>query len=141
MSAQNKGDNSFLGSGWGFPPHFNKSKRSVEMLTGEADIQSSLQILMTTSLGERFMRSKYGSRVPDMVFETMDSSQRAVLKQHVKDSIALYEPRITPIDIQIDMNSLEGRVEISVDYKVDATNSRRNFVFPFYILEGTEVSK
>ncbi len=111
------------------------------MLSGEEDIESSLQVLMTTSLGERFLRSKYGSRVPNMVFETMDSSQRAVLKQHVKDSISLYEPRITPIDIQVNMNPLEGKVEISVDYRVAATNSRRNFVYPFYLIEGTEVTK
>lgn len=141
MSTQNKGDNSFLGSGWGFPPQFNKARKSVEMLSGEEDIESSLQVLMTTSLGERFLRSKYGSRVPSMVFETMDSSQRAVLKQHVKDSISLYEPRITPIDIQVNMNPLEGKVEISVDYRVAATNSRRNFVYPFYLIEGTEVTK
>lgn len=141
MSSQNIGDNSFLGTGWGFPPTFNLQKKSVEMLSGEEDIMSSLQILVTTSLGERVLRSKYGSKVPDMVFEPMDSSQRAVLRQHIIDSIRLYEARIVPLEVTVTMDSLEGRVEINVDFKITATNNRRNFVYPFYVLEGTEVSK
>ena len=32
-------------------------------------------------------------------------------------------------------------VDILVDYKIAATNTRRNFVYPFYLLEGTEVQK
>lgn len=141
MSSQNTGDSSFLGSGWGFPPTFNIQKKSVEMLTGEEDILSSLQILVTTSLGERVLRSKYGTKVPDMVFEPMDSSQRAGLRQHIIDSIRLYESRIKPIEVTVNMFSLEGRVEINVDFKIVATNNRRNFVYPFYVLEGTEVTK
>jgi hypothetical protein len=39
------------------------------------------------------------------------------------------------------MDVLVGKVEINVDYKIVATNNRRNFVYPFYILEGTEVTK
>ncbi len=141
MSANNIGDNSFLGTGWGFPPTFNKSRKSVEMLSGEEDILSSLHILMTTSLGERVLRSKYGSRVPSMIFEPMDSSQRALLRQHIKDSIALYEPRVTNVNVEVQMDYLEGRVDILVEFTVVATNNRRNFVYPFYIIEGTEVTK
>jgi uncharacterized protein len=142
MSTQdNITNSSFLGTGWGFPPTFNKHKQSVEVISGEEDIMSSLRILFTTSLGERFMRSKYGSQVPAMVFEPLDSSQRALLRQHVIDSIHLYEPRIMPLDVTVTMDVLQGKVEISVDFKISATNTRRNFVYPFYVLEGTEVTK
>jgi phage baseplate assembly protein W len=141
MSAGNIGDSSFLGTGWGFPPAFDKRKKSVDMLSGEEDIMSSLQILMTTSLGERVLRSKFGSKVPNMIFETIDSSQRAILRQHIIDAIYLYEPRIVPLDVIVEMDVLEGRVDIDVQFKIVATNNRRNFVYPFYVLEGTEVTK
>lgn len=111
------------------------------MISGEEDIISSLQILMTTSIGERILRSRYGSRVPSMVFEPLDSSQRAVLRQHILDSINLYEPRIIPMEVTVEMDVLVGRVDINVDFKIIATNNRRNFVYPFYIIEGTEVTK
>ena len=42
----------FLGSGWGFPPIFDKNKRSVRMISDEEDISSSLEILLSTSIGE-----------------------------------------------------------------------------------------
>jgi phage baseplate assembly protein W len=141
MASKNIGDNSFLGTGWGFPPTFNRNQRSVEMISGEEDILSSLNILMTTSLGERVLRTNYGSRVPNMVFEPLDSSQRAILSQHIIDSIYLYEPRIVPLDVIVEVRPLEGRVDIMVEFKVVATNNRRNFVYPYYIIEGTEVVK
>ncbi len=111
------------------------------MISGEEDIMSSLEILFSTSIGERIMRIKYGSQVPSMVFEPLDSSQRASLSSHVMRAIILYEPRIKPLDVRVDMDYLEGKVTISVDFSVVTTNNRRNFVYPFYIIEGTEVRK
>lgn len=141
MSTNNINDQSFLGTGWSFPPSFNKRKQSVEMLDGIDDIQSSLRILMTTSLGERSLRSKFGSKIANMVFEPIDNTQQAVLRSHVMDAIFLHEPRIRPIDVTVSIDNLAGKVEIDIEYKVVATNTRRNFVYPFYQLEGTEVSK
>ena len=37
-------------------------------------------------------------------------------------------------------DELEGKLLIEIDYVVKATNSRLNFVFPFYKNEGTEVA-
>ena len=141
MSTKNISESDFLGTGWTFPPVFTKEKQSVEMISGEQDILSSLEILFSTSFGERIMRSKYGSKVPNMVFEPMDSSQRASLSAHVVEAIKLHEPRIRPIEVRVDMDYLAGRVTISIDFSIITTNNRRNFVFPFYIIEGTEVRK
>lgn len=140
MSNSNNND-SFLGRGWSFPPTFSKYKKSVEMLEGEEDIQSSLRILVSTSLGERSMRSKYGTKVANMMFEPFDNSQAAILKANITDAIYLHEPRIRPVRVEVEVDDLEGRVEIQVEYKIVATNTRRNFVYPFYQLEGTEIKQ
>ncbi len=141
MATDNNNERSFLGRGWSFPPQFNKRKKAVEMLEGEADIESSLRILMSTSLGERALRSKYGSRIASMLFNPIDSSQQAILRSHITDIILLHEPRIRPLKVEVEIDTLEGRVDILIEYKVAATNTRRNFVYPFYQLEGTEVQK
>jgi phage baseplate assembly protein W len=141
MSTQNIDDAGFLGTGWSFPPTFSKAKKSVEMLKGEEDILSSLRILFSTSLNERSMRSKFGTKIANMTFEPIDSSQAAVLKAHLKDMVFLHEPRIRPLNIDVTMDELTGRVEVQLDYIIVATNNRRNFVYPFYILEGSEVPK
>jgi uncharacterized protein len=141
MSAKNNSESNFLGTGWSFPPTFNKNKKSVQMLSGEADILSSLEILFTTRIGERMMRANYGSRVPNMVFDPLGSSEKALLREHIILAIRMYEPRIKPVEVTIDVNALEGIVTIALEFDVITTNNRHNFVYPFYILEGTEVRK
>jgi flagellar motor switch protein FliM len=39
-----------------------------------------------------------------------------------------------------DSNQNEGVVWIEIVYRVKSTNSRFNFVFPFYKLEGTDIN-
>ena len=49
---------SFLGTGWSFPPEFNNMTGTVEMVSNVDDINQSLQILLSTTLGERVMQPK-----------------------------------------------------------------------------------
>ena len=58
----------FLGRGWSFPPTFDPSFFGVEMLEEEADIASSLEILLTTMPGERVMLPQYGCNLEELVF-------------------------------------------------------------------------
>jgi hypothetical protein len=39
-----------------------------------------------------------------------------------------------------DTQELEGVVLIEVTYRVKSTNSRFNFVYPYYKLEGTDIN-
>lgn len=133
MDAQHK----FIGTGWQFPPAFNTTTGQTMMTSGVQDIMGSLQVLLSTALGERVMRPDYGCRLNTYVFDPMNSSMEAYLKKIVEDAIIYFEPRITLLDCRIEAQQAEGRMLIYIDYKVDATNSRANFVYPFYIKEGT----
>ncbi|MCG8306781.1 MAG: GPW/gp25 family protein [Cytophagales bacterium] len=132
---------SFLGIGWGFPPEFNKgAKGRVEMLSDEADIKSSLEILLSTRLGERIMVPKYGCNLDELLFKPLNLSLKTFVKELIKNAILYYEPRIDVEKIQIDQtNEPDGELLIVIDYRIRATNSRKNFVFPFYKEEGTNV--
>lgn len=128
--------NSFLGTGWSFPPAFNRHSGTVEMVTDEEDIKQSLNILLSTSLGERVMQPKYGCNLNDYVFEGLSSSTIGYIKERVANSILYYEPRIIAekIDVTADDSTdlLEGRFTISVEYSIPGTNSRFNYVYDFY---------
>ena len=87
-------NNNFIGKGWAFPPAFNNRSGNVEMSEGITDIQESLQILLSTTLGERVMQPKYGCNLREYMFESLDSNRIGVIKQRVKDAILFYEPRI-----------------------------------------------
>jgi len=131
-------ENLFLGRGWSFPPTFDNHSRQVVMLEGEADIESSLQILLSTALGERIMQPKFGCNMDDLIFETLDTTLKTEMKNRIEVAILYYESRIDLNSVNIvPGNEQEGLVLLVLDYTVRNTNTRNNLVFPFYKTEGT----
>lgn len=133
--------NDFLGKGWRFPPLFDPGLQTVVMTEKVADIERSLQVLLTTRVGERIMQPRYGCDLEDLVFESLSTATITFIKDKIATAILYFELRIDVEDISINTdNLLEGAIIVSIDYKVRATNSRFNFVFPFYRVEGTELA-
>ncbi len=134
-------DRPFLGRGWSFPPAFNRSIPGVEMLEQEADIASSLEVLLSTMRGERVMLPQYGCNLEELLFENIDTRMKTLTADKIKTAILYHEARINVEDVIVDdSRELEGVILIEVRYRVKATNSRFNFVFPFYKLEGTDIN-
>lgn len=130
---------SFLGTGWAFPPSF--SDKGAIMVSAERDIHESLYILLSTTPGERIMQPTYGCGLKLHVFDQINESSIAVMKDIVKKAILFFEPRVTVDQIDInDEETMVGKVNINIVYKVRATNNRYNLVYPFYFSEGTNVS-
>jgi len=132
---------SFLGTGWGFPPTFSKEKKGVVMTSDIDDINKSLEILFSTVLGERIMQPTYGSDLSKFLFEPIDTTLKTYMKDLINDSILYHEPRIKLLDLTIEPFELEGRINITIEYLVRGTNSRYNYVYPFYLEEGTNLNQ
>ncbi|HPF52252.1 MAG TPA: GPW/gp25 family protein [Draconibacterium sp.] len=131
--------NAFLGKGWSFPPEFDRGTKSVKMLEEEADIMSSLEILLSTRLGERIMVPDYGCNLDELLFKPLNLTLKTYVIDLIKRAILYYEPRIDVQKIWIDpTNELEGELLIRLDFTIRSTNSRKNMVFPFYKTEGSE---
>ena len=110
------------------------------MLSGEDDIRSSLEILLSTSVGERVMQPRYGCNLHRLLFEPLDATLQAYMKDLIKTAILYFEPRIILDAVTLVPHEEEGRIDIEVSYIIAATNTRSNVVYPFYLDEGTEVS-
>jgi phage baseplate assembly protein W len=128
--------NSFLGTGWAFPPAFERETGSVEMVSAYKDIDESLDILLSTSLGERVMQPRYGCELQDYLFEPLSSTVIGYIKDRVRTSILLFEPRIVAEKIEVTADDsfdlIEGRFTINVEYTIPGTNSRFNYVYDYY---------
>ena len=133
-------EDAFLGRGWSFPPAFDQTSKEVVMVSGEQDIQESLQILLRTKIGERIMQSGYGSNLDDLLFEALTTTFITFIQSQIRRAIVFYEPRIELKRLNIITDRIqEGVLLIDVDYVTRSTNTRNNLVFPFYLNEGTEI--
>ncbi|MBC7890627.1 MAG: GPW/gp25 family protein [Sphingobacteriaceae bacterium] len=131
----------FLGRGWNFPPQFDRATAQVTMLEGEADIRSSLHVLLSTLPGERVMQPDYGCDLTPLLFQPVDTALRTFLQDRIRTAVLSYEPRITVDRVDLEPDPNEGRILITLDYTVRTTNSRQNLVFPFHQTEGTETPR
>jgi phage baseplate assembly protein W len=128
--------NSILGTGWAFPPAFDRDSGTVALVSNEDDIRESLNILLSTSLGERVMQPGYGCNLNDYVFEPLSSSMIGFIKDRVENAILIYESRIVVDKIEVtddgSFDLMEGRFIITVEYTIPGTNSRFNYVYDYY---------
>lgn len=125
-------EDEFLGTGWSFPPAFSRDTADVEMTSGVEDIHRSLEIIFTTTLGERLMNPGFGCGLQDEMFEPMNESRVSYVENLLKTAILYHEARIDA-EVEVQHDDAEGMLWIHVDYEVRTTNSRFNFVYPFYL--------
>lgn len=131
---------SFLGTGWSFPPEFSKSSKMVILSSDEKDIQESLEIILSTRLGERIMKPSFGCNLDELLFKSLDLSLITSVKNLVENAILYFEPRIDVNSINIEnSNDTKGLLLIEIDFTVRSTNSRTNMVYPFYRVEATNL--
>lgn len=138
----------FLGRGWSFPPSFTRKilpdhtvLAELQMVEAREDIEQSLAILLSTSLGERIMQPKYGCNLSDFQFEPINAAFVGRMRDLISSAILYYEPRIELTEIDISTSggaeALEGKLVIDLTYIIRSTNSRFNYVFNFYVNEAS----
>ncbi len=132
-------EKTFLGTGWGFPPIFNKGSRNIKMSSGVEDIMESMEIILRTSVGERFHHPGFGSDLNSLLFEPLDTAASKSIKDLISDAIIYHEPRVVLNDVGMEADQKNGSLDISIDFTVVATNTRHNVVYPFYVDEGTNI--
>jgi phage baseplate assembly protein W len=131
-------DQSFLGTGWSFPPTFTGGGANVALVSGPEDIHQSLEILLSTRLGERVMQDEFGCDLHDLLFEEVDQSLVNTITSMVTNSILYHEARISLDNLDVSESQQQpGLLLISIEYTVRSTNSRFNMVYPFYINEAS----
>ncbi|KQC04767.1 MAG: baseplate protein [Methanoculleus sp. SDB] len=126
----------FLGTGWKFPIKTDSSGH-IALSTGEEDISEAIRIILLTSPGERVMRPDFGCGIRDYIFASMNAKTLALIETSVREALIKYEPRIEVLDVKADATDAAlGKLLIGLIYRVRATNTVFNRVYPFYLTEG-----
>jgi len=133
-------NDAFLGTGWSFPPEFNKGSKLVLMRSGAEDIKESLAVIITTRLGERIMEPKFGCNLEEVLFKPLDLTMKTYASDLIRSAILYFEPRINLNSVDLSKSDdLNGVLYIELDYSIRSTNSRMNMVYPYYRSEGTSL--
>ncbi|GLU34891.1 GPW/gp25 family protein [Trinickia caryophylli] len=126
-------DNDFLGRGWSFPIGLSTSGR-LRWSTGEEKIRQSILIILRTVPGERVLMPTFGCRLGELVFAPDSNATRALAQAYVNEALRLWEPRIEPPAVTVDVDPKAPNVlQIAIDYVVRTTNRAGNLVYPFYL--------
>jgi uncharacterized protein len=126
----------FLGKGWAFPVEIRAGQ--VATAAYEEDIRQAIRIIIGTNPGERVMRPDFGAGLDQFAFEPVNTTTMETLKRRVRDSLVDWEPRIDVDTVKVSTDPAERNLLlIEVAYRVRATNSLANLVYPFYLEEGT----
>jgi uncharacterized protein len=128
----------FLGRGWGFPVTFGNQGRAVAVAEAEEDIRQSLEILLSTHVGERVLNPTFGWKRDALMFEPLSTSFAAYVTRDIETAILFFESRIelNSVNFETETNQ-EGLVLIRIDFTIRTTNTRTNLVYPFYVMQAT----
>jgi phage baseplate assembly protein W len=129
-------DKAFLGVGWAFPVELDATG-DVELAAYEEDIRQSIQIILGTIPGERVMRPDFGAGLHALVFEPITTTTKSLARLRVQEALTIWEPRIDTITVQVGDDREQGVLMLTITYRVRATNTFYNLVYPFYLMEGS----
>jgi len=128
----------FVGRGWGFPLRVNP-RGGIALAGEEKDIDEAIQLILSTEKGERVMRPAFGSDIHELVFAPTNPTTVGRLEHYVQEALRLWEPRIEVLGVGVDSSRHDdGVLLVSIGYRIKATNSERNLVYPFYVIPREE---
>ena len=128
----------FVGRGWAYPMRID-SRGGVALQSGGDEIDAAIRMILSTAPGERLMRPEFGCEIWDLLFAPINSNTLGMMSNSVEAALQRWEPRAEVESVETEPNgSHGGRVDITVTYRVLATNDRRNLVYPFYVIPGED---
>ncbi|NQY07943.1 MAG: GPW/gp25 family protein [Flavobacteriales bacterium] len=141
MGNSTTNNQNFLGSGWAFPITFSSGNLELKLTQFEENIRDSIDVILKTNLGERCLEPQFGTPLKQFFFKVMNQSLKGEIIDVIKFSLLEHEPRISVKEVTANYDSDQpGTVLVSIEYVYIKTNTRHNYVFPFYIKEATNLA-
>ena len=81
-------------------------------------IARSLRNIVFTLPGEKFFQPSFGSRITESLFENIDEITASVITDEIRESIGLYEPRVSLVDVEAFPNYDNNAFDVTIIYEI-----------------------
>jgi len=95
---------------------FNPITDDIALITNNKAIAFSVKNLILTMNGERPFNPDLGTPIRHLIFEQFGPMLDVVLKQLISQVLATYEPRISVSDIEIDSQTDQHQLSVTIKY-------------------------
>lgn len=123
----------FLGTGMKFPPQVDPSTGRFVLSSGEQSVKESIYIILMTNQGERWLEPDFGSQIMRYTFMDASLTMRNIMSNELRTLLLEQEPRISQVSVEVEPERLDGCLIVNISYTITSSNTRDNFVFPFYL--------
>ena len=94
----------------------------ISPVFNESSINQSLITLFLTKRGERFFNPRYGTNIPTLLFEPLDTNTAKQITTEIQDTVDFYEgSRIELININMVVDYDNNYYKVSVEYRIKST--------------------
>lgn len=107
----------FVGKGIAFPLELDSQGR-LGMVTGAANIERSIALIVGTAYGERPMRPDFGCGIHDLVFNSASPELRTRIQLLVTSSLERWETRADILGVDVEFQQGNTLAEITVKYRI-----------------------
>jgi len=87
-------------------------------------IKQSIRSLLLTVKTERLFNSNIGTRLREVLFEPLDFASASLVETEIRDVLALYEPRITIVRLDVFPDQAENGYEVELEYVISGRENR-----------------
>lgn len=99
-------------------------------ITGRRKIVQSMEDILSTPRGTRFMFPEYGSDLYKVLQEPNDMILVDVAELYIKESLKAWEPRVIIVDVICQISKKDPKVLLArIDYKMKDTSEVDSFVY------------
>ncbi|AVH71541.1 GPW/gp25 family protein [Nostoc sp. 'Lobaria pulmonaria (5183) cyanobiont'] len=127
----------YLGTGLSFPLQSNV-QGGLKLSAEAQKVKESIWLILRTDLGERVYRPDFGCRLSELAFAPMNNDTLLRIKIYVLEALRKWEPRIDVDEVRADPDTIAGRVNIVIDYRLKSYPDLYSFVYPFYLASEEE---
>lgn len=122
----------YLGTGLSFPLETNV-QGGLKLSSEAQKVKEAIWLILRTDLGERVYRPDFGCRLSELAFAPINHDTLLRIRIYVLEALKKWEPRIDVDEVRADPDTIAGRVNIVIDYRLKSHPDLYSFVYPFYL--------